>query len=265
LERGLPTDRVESLGILRRREYRQLLRYLRWLLEPDPFRELSRAECAKLAGMLAPFGMYWWRFYEHPLHVHLGIVMRLTGSEEAYVKAASGGQRAAVEYLMCETDSDELGPLQEVNPQHVSLLFNSVIALRYSIEAACYFKLTIHELLERAKNGDLSALRDAVSIDKGVVATPIGAAVIARAQLSGDVAALTEVLGASTPPQKRRKYKELRFMVRVLEEAGALDSGVSKEVIELITKDLRLHTEVGGDAAKNVRDLIRLFRKGASE
>ncbi len=193
--------------------------------------------------------------------------MRLIELEEGFAGAASGpnGERAALEFLMGEAESDELGPNQAVDPQRVSLVTNAVIALRYSLDAVCYFKLTINELVTKAKAGDLCALRDAVSVDKTVLATAIGRAVVARAQLSGDRAALSELLGAAEPHKKRRKYKELRFMVRVLEEAKALDAGVTNEVIELITKDLELHSEAGGDAAKNIRDLIRVFRKDASE
>jgi hypothetical protein len=53
----------ESLGLLTRRAYRQLLRYLRWILDFDFDREFAPAEREKLIEVLAPHGLYWWEFY----------------------------------------------------------------------------------------------------------------------------------------------------------------------------------------------------------
>ena len=251
----------ESLGLLTRRAYRQLLRYLRWILDFDFDRELAPAEREKLIEMLAPHGLYWWEFYEHPLHVHVGVLMRLIGLEEGFEKAAHGpdGARSAYEYLFSEAESDDFSSISAVDPKQLSLVANALIALRYSLEAACYFKATINELVAMAKKGEQEALVKAARIDKALLGTSIGRQALAIAQLSKDEKAKADLLGGK-PHKKLRKYRDLRFMVRVLEEARALEGGVTQQVIDLIVRDLGLHTESGGDAAKNVRDLIRILR-----
>jgi hypothetical protein len=258
----MDTD-AELIGNMTRREYRQLLRGLRRIVDGKLLRGLSQLEAEKLESMLAPFGWYWWRLYEYPLDVHLAVAMRLQGIEEDYTKAAIGQnvERTVLEYLFAEAESCAPITIGEIDPRMVSLLFNALTALRYSLNSVSYFGMTINELVAKARTGDHASLRKAASIDKTVLFTAVGQASIANWQLSDDVSALAELLGAIEPPKKRRKYREFRFMAYVLEAAGALDRGVTRQVIELIVGDLQLHTEAGGDAPKNVRDLFRVILK----
>jgi hypothetical protein len=156
---------------------------------------------------------------------------------------------------------DDDAPMRE--PEKISLICNFLIGLDYSLQAIGLYGLSINELLAKARTGDINALKHAIGIDRSVVATPTAARIIALAQMRDDHHILNSLFKRAKPHERRKTHSGLRHIHRVLWECGALETGVSNEVIDLIVKDLGEYPD-GADSAKNVRQLFSEYRKDAT-
>jgi hypothetical protein len=251
--RGIP-------GPLGRDDYIWLFREL-----PSQLEAIGEIEVGGSSPAGSAQGMYWWRYYELPFTHQIAVLCRLMKWEEALRKAGDSENptKAFLAFAKLEMERNDYSAL-DASPPSASLVANLAIGFGFSLVSIATFGLSINELLEKARLGNVRALRDAISIDKTVAATATGAAVIALAQLAGDNKTLRTLFKRRKPDGRRELHQELRFMRRVFAEVGALDGGVTDSVIKLITDDLKAYPTVGGDAAKNIRQLFDSYKKEAA-
>jgi len=248
---------------LSREDLRELWRYCEYLLENGWVREVCVSE-SPLAVEARKRGWYWWRLYELPL-ARLAVSIATSLGMEQAVWTGSGAEdpfRAQLEYLQEAARAEVDGGL--ASAEILNVVVNGVIAARYSIAAVAYFNVSMDRLLARASEGDLDALRKAVSVDRMALATAAGSAIVADAQLRGDRAVLLKVLSGREPHEKRKIYRALRFMTRVLGDVGDLDKGIYADVVDLLAS-MGLDPKRGEDSGRLLRELVRGFLREAAK
>ena len=247
LERALP-------GRLGRSDYLWLTKGLVKVEGPDESVDVGTDSL--FARAIRQYGFSWWRYYELSTAHHIASLCRLMGWEDALIDAGKqkNPTKAFLDFAKIDIERDDV-LATDTDITTVSLVINLLFGLMFTLESISVFGLSINELLEKARHGDKKSFRDAFSIDKTVVATATGAAIISRAQLA-DEKTLAFLFKRMKPHDRRRLHPELRLMRRIFAEVGALDNGVADSIITLLTQDLKLYPEGGGDAAKNIRQLF---------
>ena len=127
------------------------------------------------------------------------------------------------------------------------------------------YSLSINELLVKAGSGDLTSLRHAISIDRVVIGTEVSVSAIAHAQLRRDRSFLSGLFKRiKNPHLGRRTYVDLKFMHRLLADAGAVASTSHEELLELVQGRLGLYTQRRGDPVKGLAERFRAWAKEAT-
>jgi len=259
---GTPED--TPVGKLTLSELRELKPFIESLLDPVWIRELmaSQSEVMNAAKRL---GYSWWRSYEAPIEDSVRELMKELELETGYQDAGKqqDGFRAQFHYLLNEVVKDNPAP-ESAGAEKISRVFNLVMGLYYSMAAVAYFNVPMQRLLERARAGDVDALRDAVSVDKLALAATVGTEMLAAAQASGQVEILERVFRRREPYPKRRVYRVLKFMIQTLDEIGGLDGGITRDVIHVL-QDLGLDPKHGEDSGNLLRGLIAGFLRESSK
>ncbi len=259
-------DGSKHYGKLKATDYARLLRdakearLSRIEIETEAARKNS-----KLADLLKQHGTYWWHFYELPLPVHLALFGHLVGWTERIIEVgkAENPHHAFLEFID-EQNGREDNPVADLEPATQVLLINVLIAVMNSLEALCYYGLSINELLDKARGGNTVAFSNAVSIDRTVIGTDVGAQLIAHAQLRRNKAFLSGLFRRIRNPHSgRRQYLDLRLMHRVFEESGVIAECRPEQVLELAEK-LDLYTGRRGDPVKGLSELFRNWNKEAT-
>ncbi|MBA4285800.1 MAG: hypothetical protein C0434_09750 [Xanthomonadaceae bacterium] len=259
-------DCAEQYGKLKATDYARLLRDAKEarLSRIEIETEASR-EGSKLADLLKEHGTYWWHFYELPLPMHLALFGHLVGWTEQIIEVgkAENPHRAFLEFMDTQEELDD-NTVAALDPPSQVLLINVLIAVMNSLEALCYYGLTINELLEKARAGNIIAFCNAVSIDRTVIGTDVGAQLIAHAQLKRNKAFLSGLFRRIRNPHSgRRQYLDLRLMHRVFKESGVISECRPEQVLDLAEK-LDLYTGRRGDPVKGLSELFRNWNKEAT-
>ena len=219
-----------------------------------------------MATALQQYGLYWWNHYELTFPEHLAVLFCVTGWRGPLEEAAKqkNPTKAFLEFAKIDLKSKFDDSIPNPKPEEISLVFNFLIGLGHSLEAIGLYGLSINELLSKArKTGDITHVKHAIGIDRTVVATPTAARFIAQSQLQKDHHALNALFKRAKPHERRRTHSDLRHIERALWECDALKTGVPKEVIDMIVKDLGGYADIA-DAGKNIRQLFTAFRKDAT-
>jgi hypothetical protein len=252
------------LGNLTLAEVRQLKRFIEFLLDPAWIHELM-ANQSEVMSAAKRLGYFWWRSYEAPFENGVIELMKELELEAGYQEAGTQNDpfRARFNYLLNEVLMDNPAP-ETAGAEKLNRVLNLLMGLYYSMAAVAYFNVPMHRLLERARDGDVDALRDAVSVDKLVLAASVGTEVVAAAQANGKVEILGRVFSRPEPYPKRRVYRVLKFMIQTLDEIGGLDGGITRDVIHVI-QVLGLDPKRGDDSGNLLRGLIKGFLAESSK
>jgi hypothetical protein len=226
----------------------------------------ARARGGKLASLLAEHGAYWWVFYDIELPQHLALFIILLGWSDALAACAKeeNPTRAFLEFASRE-DAESRNPFEQLEPEMQAVYINLLVGISYSIESLGYFGASINELLGQARDGKQSSLLKAVEIDRSVLCTETGAAIIAMAQLERNKALFSGLFKRMKSPHAgRRQYMDLRYIHAALRDANALTQCSSEELLELVGDKLRLYSTKSGDPVKGLRELFRAWSETAT-
>jgi hypothetical protein len=206
-----------------------------------------------------------WKYYDLAFEQHSMIAGNFLGLKDAIDSAqrSSDPNRALTDLARAEFHGEGPAP-PDPSPEDFASAVGSAVSLLRSLESVSIFGRSLNSLLQRAEEGDTKALRHAVSIDRTVTLSESGKAAVSHLTVTEGEAALDKLLAIRKPDERLKQYAELRFIHWLLKEAGALDGAVPDSVIHLVTETLALYSTVGGDAAKNIRQLFRKFDQEGS-
>ena len=137
--------------------------------------------------------------------------------------------------------------------------------LMKTIESIQYFSLSMDELVRKAAAGNNDAMVRAVSIDPTVLNCPPVAHRFSLAVIAGDKKLLRRISKAFDGPHKgKRPNRDLRYVQRVLEEAGAFEVASRSHIFDLVANKLGLYEQLKGDPKKGLETLFARWKADAS-
>lgn len=139
-----------------------------------------------------------------------------------------------------------------------------VLAMLRQMQSIATHGASLSELIELAGKGSDEALFKAVSIDKTVVACSTAAGRITRASVENDTK-FFRLLGAAIarmPKKHWRSYDDLRLLLHLCYEMGALDDLSQTDADKIFIQELRLYSDRGKDPA---RSLFRFIQRWKAE
>jgi hypothetical protein len=163
--------------------------------------------------------------------------------------------RAFLEFA-AKDDPNEANPFESMEDVDRAVFLNLLFGVFYSMEAICYYGRSVHELLDQASQGDSRALLWAVSIDRCVLCSGKAAQVLADKQLRKDKAYFSGMFKRiKNPHVGRKQYVELRYLRRVMQDAGTL-TGTSREDLVDLVAGLGINHPRGADPVKSLAALF---------
>lgn len=141
----------------------------------------------------------------------------------------------------------------------------AVALLQVLVSSIQYFSLTMDELVRKMQSGSDEAMIRAVSIDPTVLScTPVAhrfsLAVIAR-----DKRLLCRISKAFSGPHKGKKpNRDLRYVQRVLDDAGAFESASRSHIFEVLANKLGLYEQLKGDPKKGLETFFARWKADAA-
>lgn len=212
---------------------------------------------SKIASLLAREGAYWWHFYDLTFPQHLALMCMGLGWGEKLKEIAKrpNPARAFLEFA-AKDDPNEPNPFELMGDEDRAIFINLLFGVFYSMEAICYYGLSVHELLDQASEGDAKALLWAVSIDRCVLCSGKASQVLADRQLRKDKAFFSGMFKRiKSPHAGRKQYVELRYLRRVMQDAGTLTGTRKEDLVDLVA-NLGINHPRGADAVKSLAALF---------
>lgn len=134
-----------------------------------------------------------------------------------------------------------------------------------SIESIQYFSLTMDELVRKVASGSDEAMIRAVSIDPTVLSCPPVAHRFSLAVIANDKKVLRRISKAFGGPHKAKMpNRDLRYLQRVLDDAGAFEVASRSQIFEVVADRLGLYEQLKGDPKKGLETLFARWKADAS-
>lgn len=259
--RNARVDAETVAGRLRTQDFKRLVR---------DFREARLShlalQCAaarrggKIASLLEAHGTYWWHFYDLKFSEHIALMCVGLGWSEKLkeIARADNPPRAFLEFAAKDDERGE-NPLDRMPSEGQAAFLNLLFGVFHSIEAICYYGLSVHELLDQASRGKTERLLWAVSIDRNVLCCDKASQILAMKQIQGDKAFFSGLFKRiKNPHVGRKQYVELRYFRRVMAEAGTLADTPKERLLDLVEK-LGVNYPRGADPVKSLTVLFNAW------
>lgn len=186
------------------------------------------------------------------------------GSLQKGLKEAQDKQEFAIslgEKVIAEPD----GPAVRIRARKILTAIALLQVLVKSMEAVQYFSLTMDELVRKAAAGNDEAMVRAVSIDPTVLSCPPIAHRFSVAVMTKEKNLLRRISKAFNGPHKGKiPNRDLRYIQRVLDEAGAFEVASRSQIFDVLANKLGLYEQLKGDPKKGLETLLARWREDAT-
>lgn len=134
-----------------------------------------------------------------------------------------------------------------------------------SIKSVQYFSLTMDELVRKVESGNDEAMIRAVSIDPTVLSCGPVAHRFSLAVIANDKKLLRRISKAFAGPHKGKKpNRDLRYVQRVLDDAGAFKVASRSHIFDVLANKLGLYEQLKGDPKKGLETLFARWKADAA-
>lgn len=199
----------------------------------------------------------WTVFYQDSLVVLLAKIAYVSGLADTISKAGEAEDPAA--FLL-----DSLDSIPDEAPDHPAAV-PMAFAMIGNLDAIARYSMSINDMVEACKQGDLNSLFLALSVDSLISTMPFFQAALRLGQLSGDSSFAGEIFKAIKGPHKKRlEYPQLRWTEYLLRDQGAFEACSKQEIYELVVEHLRIYDPMGTKADAKAA-LFKLFRTWQKE
>ena len=143
--------------------------------------------------------------------------------------------------------------------KEMAIFLSLTQVIYYNMQAISVFRKSLCDLIGEARQGDDSALFDAILVDRSAMTSITGSKRIARAMLENDgefFDHLTKAIKGTRPKRPHEKFNDLRFMVELLDQSIGIKNTSHKKIYNLLVEDLELYPETGKDAMKGFEKFI---------
>jgi hypothetical protein len=251
----------KEYGKLSRDQFKQLVRKLPEIRKkqkepPKLLHSVPEEEKHEILGE----ELSWTNVYELPLEKQLALLFIKSGRAEKLHEAAQSGDptQAAMDLFGNDEFLDLRG--EEVSVNQKREVISLLTALKRNVLAIMLFDRPLNQMIEEVKTGNDDSLFLAVCIDRSVVACPIIADRIARAEFENDENFFVELSKSLSGPSGKywESYKDLRYAFCLLRDSGIELS--TAELEELFIHELELYPDTPG-ARRNLRELFTKSKK----
>lgn len=164
-----------------------------------------------------------------------------------------------------DVSTEDAAPLVRTKARKILVAVALLQVLLKSIEAIQYFSLTMDELVRKAALGNDEAMVRAVSIDPSVLSCAPVAHRFSLAVMANDKKLLRRISKAFDGPHKGKKpNRDLRYVQRVLDEAGAFAVASRSHIFDVLASKLGLYEQLKGDPKKGLETLFARWKADAS-
>ena len=193
----------------------------------------------------------WAPLYELDLPRLIAVLVAQSGISNEFLAAAKGGVGTLIDFS--EQVPKGPPPNREVLPAAMAMLGN--------LEAISVYSRTINDMVKAAKEGDVEALGQALSVDAYLMCRPFFLAGLRVDQLSGQGDFTSYVMRWVSGPNRRRyEYASLRWAEYLLRDQGAFEACSREDIYVLLVHHLKLYDVAGTqDDAKSA--LFAMFKK----
>lgn len=161
--------------------------------------------------------------------------------------------------------ADPDGPPVRVKARKILVSVALFQVLLKSIEAVQNYSLTMDELVRKAAVGNDEAMVRAISIDPTVLNCSPIAHRFSLAVIANDRKLLRRISKAFDGPHKgKRPNRDLRYIQRVLDEAGAFQAASRSHIFEILAIKLGLYEQLKGDPKKGLETLFSRWKADAT-
>lgn len=207
-------------------------------------------------------GLSWSNVYEKSFNEQLALLICALGRAEKLHEAAISDDpvQAAVNLFGNDKFDDFNGGNNSVSQKRN--IIGLIIALKRNFLSIMLFDRTLDKLVNEVRSGIDDSLFLAVSIDRSIMACPVIADRIARAELENDENFFHELSNAliNGPSEKYwESYKDLRYSFFLLRDSG-VDQVAAAQLEDLFVHKLELYSDTPG-ARRNLRDLFTKSKK----
>lgn len=196
----------------------------------------------------------WSSLYQHSFVELIAMMAVVSGLQDQLIEAASSPDPARAFLDVFESVLDDA-------PDHPAMLAPAM-AMIGNLEAIARYSRSINDMIKACREqGDIDALRQALSVDSRLSVLPFVQAALRVGQLSGDDEALDYIVGGIRGPHKKRlMYPRLRWAEYLLRDQGAFEACTQEEIHELIVVHLGLYGD-DGEHKDSKKALFAMFRK----
>ena len=222
---------------------------------------LLREKKDRLHSILGEGHYSWGTIYELPFLEQMALLFVLIGLHVPLREAAQSGDPQEVVLGWSEDDSS-LDAWFDANEQQIEkkyLLWLAIVLQRNILAIMLYHK-SMGALVEQVRQGDDSALFNAVRVDRSVLLAAPCADRLSKAEMLNDKDFIRHLRSAIRGPTKKHMeaIQDLRYSIVALRECGF--DRFSDADLETLFIRTRLYPNSGG-ALKNLRKHIHLARR----
>lgn len=210
----------------------------------------------------------WVGFYSISYQALAAILCCVLGYEEQLRSITSAKEKRQVNMdvfrdLIERSETEEIfEELNELESDEQMVFSSLFLAMWKNLEALQSYNLSMCQLVERAKKDD-EALFAAVCVDRSVVAHPVIAARILRAELCQDNPFMDSLAKSITKTKPRRDYQldDTRLLLEMLDEIEGLESISNEEIANYLVNEREVYSADGKDPEAAIAKMILRIRK----
>lgn len=201
-------------------------------------------------------GLSWANVYERSVDEQLALLVCKSGRADKLHEAAQSDDptQAALDLFESDEFADFNGYEGSITQKRE--VIGLLIALKRNVLSMMLFDRTLDKMVQEVKSGNDESLFLAVCIDRSIVACPIIADRIAKAELESDDDFFVELSRSLSGPSGKywESYKDLRYAFFLLRDSG-IDQLPAAQLEDLFVNQLKLYPDTPG-ARRNIRELF---------
>lgn len=196
----------------------------------------------------------WGHFYELPFAHHIGALYEISGLD-GYARQMTKETYFDISRQMVEDaqDAEFFGYLADSTVYELSAMAALAKSCDLSLECISIYSVPLNRLVERVRGGSDEAFFQAITIDPGSVFAPSMARRLHFAMMRKEMAFLSRYRRSLDGPREDRKpYRDLRLVLRALEDCTAFQRLSRKQIHDVVVIKLKLYGSPYSDSLKNL-------------
>jgi hypothetical protein len=221
----------------------------------------SLQEAIRDSGMV----FHWSWVYELSMLELLALMVWVIDRQDELVAAAKSDDPQEAILLLAEDEEEPSIEPDSIPAWRKVLGVELFVACALCFQSYRSYSVSLCELVEKVRNGNLEALCKAIRIDPSTLSAPSVSQFVSEAVFHGRTRVLKQIKGAyATPRKKLAMYTDLRFVEVLLHEAEAFEHAPSERIYDVVVNRLGLYDHRSEDPRKGLEALFKRWRESST-